>query len=293
MTHLPLIIGSHGRLGRALCEVIEAEHAGTFPEAVFATRDELDIGDYWRLRSEFERIAPSVVVNCAAYAHVDGCETNRALAVMANTEGALHVARAAAAVGARVIHLSTDLVFDGAKGRPYREDDAPNPLSHYARTKLDGERAAAGENPDHVILRSSWFFGPMPPDRYPEIFLKALQEGRRFSMVSDRIGSPTYLRDLARAIVRVIVTPCRGILHFANAGEPTSRYHFLEALARRLGIGAAGMSPISSEQWREDVAVRPPYSALDPGRYAEVTGFRPPTWVESIEEYVRERAGLA
>ncbi|HEY3176266.1 MAG TPA: dTDP-4-dehydrorhamnose reductase [Candidatus Polarisedimenticolia bacterium] len=291
MTHLPLILGSHGRLGRSLCDVIENEYAQTFPGAVFATRAELDTGDYWRLRSEFERIEPTVVVNCTAYAQVDGCETNRDLAVAANALGARHVARAAAAAGARVIQISTDLVFDGAKGRPYREEDAPNPLSHYARTKLEGEKAVSEENPDHVILRSSWFFGPWPENRYPEVFLKALQEGRRFAMVSDRIGSPTYLRDLARAIVHVIVTPHRGILHFANAGEPTSRYHLLEALARRLDISTAGMTRISDEQWQEDAAVRPPYSALDPGRYAEVTGHHPRTWLESLEEYVRERTG--
>src|SRR5262249_46850638 len=148
-------------------DVIENEQAETFPDAVFATRDELDITDYWRLRSELERIAPTVVINCAAYAHVDGCETDRELAENANDSGARHVARAARACGARVVHVSTDLVFDGALGRPYREEDEPRPLSYYAVTKLRGEKAVAEENPEHVVLRSSWFFGPRPKDRYP------------------------------------------------------------------------------------------------------------------------------
>ena len=145
------------------------------------------------------------------------------------------------------------------------------------------------ENPEHVILRSSWFFGPWPRDRYPEVFLTALAEGRPFSMVSDRIGSPTYLKDLARAIVNVILTPYRGILHFANGGEPTSRYHFLAALAERLGADAGRMTPITNDLWGDDIAARPIYSALDPSRYTEVTGHRPRTWRESIEEYVVER----
>jgi dTDP-4-dehydrorhamnose reductase len=289
MTHLPVITGSNGRLGRALCSVIEEEFAETFPDAVFATRDELDITDYWRLRSELERIGPTVVVNCAAYANVDGCETNREMADLANTEGARHVARAAKAVDARIIQISTDLVFDGAAGRPYREEDEPRPLSYYAVTKLAGERAVMEENPEHAILRSSWFFGPWPANRYPEVFLSALSQGQRFTVVSDRIGSPTYLKDLARAIVRLIVTPYRGLLHFANGGEPTSRYHVLAELARRLGIPTEGMTPIPNALWTDDIAVRPVYSALDPSRYTEVTGQRPRGWRDTLEEYLAER----
>ncbi|HET9480261.1 MAG TPA: SDR family oxidoreductase, partial [Candidatus Polarisedimenticolia bacterium] len=253
------------------------------------TRVELDITDYWRLRSEFERIAPTVVVNCAAYAHVDGCESNRDLAGRVNTDGARYVAKAAAQVGARVIQISTDLVFDGAVRVPYREDDEPRPLSHYAVTKLQGERAVMQENPDHTILRSSWFFGPWPADRYPESFLSALREGKRFRMVADRLGSPTYLRDLARAIVRVVVTPYRGILHFANAGDPTSRFHLLAALAVRLGVDHSGMSPVRDQDWDADVARRPAFSALDNSRFTQVTGHAPRTWMESLDEYVAER----
>ena len=289
MIQVPLITGSNGRLGRALTTVIEEEFAETLPGAIFSTRDELDINDYWRLRSELERIAPTVVVNCAAYAHVDGCESKRELAEQVNTLGAGHVARATRAVNARVIQISTDLVFDGAKGRPYQEHDAPRPLSHYAATKLAGEQAVMEENPDHTILRSSWFFGPWPADRYPEVFLASLEKGRSFAMVSDRIGSPTYLKDLARAIVAVILNPYKGILHFANTGEPTSRYHLLRELATRLDIDTSGMLPIPNAEWSEDTAVRPVYSALDPSLFAEVTGQAPRTWNDTLQEYIAER----
>ncbi len=292
MSQVPLITGCKGRLGRAIVATIEEEHAAAMPAAVFATRDELDITDYFRLRSEMERIAPTVVVNCAAYAHVDGCETNRDLAERVNVEGARNVARAAAAVGARVIHISTDLVFDGRQPgprRPYREDDSPNPLSHYAATKLAGEKAIAAENPDHTILRSSWFYGPWPATRYPESFLTALGEGRRLSMVSDRLGSPTYLKDLARAVVRLVLTPFVGVLHFANAGEPTSRYHLLAALAAHLGVPTDGMSPILDRDWTEDVAARPIYSALDASRYAGLTGLTPRPWDRTFDDYAAER----
>lgn len=287
--HLPLIVGSSGRLGRALAQVIESEHPETFPEAVFATRTELDLTDDFRLRWELERTAPTVVVNCAAYADVDGCEAHPETAEMVNAEGARHLARAARQIQARIIQLSTDLVFDGAAGRPYREEDETRPLSRYAVSKLDGERSVQEENPDHVILRSSWFFGPWPLDRYPEVFLRALKDGRSLSMVADRIGSPTYLKDLARAIVRLILTPYQGVLHFANAGEPTSRFHLLRELAVRLGIDTERLTPIHHAQWLEDVAARPVYSALDSSRYARVTGSTPRPWADSLEDYVRER----
>ena len=289
-THLPLITGCSGRLGRALSDLIEDNYAETFPEAVFATRDEIDITDYFRLCFEVERIAPTVVVNCAAYAHVDGCEMNRDQATLVNARGARNVARAANAVGARIIQVSTDLVFDGAADQLYTEEDPPNPLSHYAATKLDGERAVMEENPDHVILRSSWFYGPWPKNRYPEVFLTMLNEGRRFRMVSDRLGSPTYIGDLARAIVNVMVTPYRGLLHFANTGAPTSRYHLLKELADHMGVDTRPMSPIAEAAWSEDVAPRPSFSALDPGRYTAVTGHRPRSWSETFDDYVKERS---
>ncbi len=288
MAHVPLIMGSKGRLGRAVCQVIEEEYHREFPGAVFATRDELDLSDYFRMRSELERIRPTVVVNCAAFTDVDGCERMKERAHIANAVGARNVARAAKSIGARVIQISTDLVFDGSEARPYREEDTPRPLSHYAATKLEGEEAVREETPDHVILRSSWFFGPWPPHLYPEVFLRSLQEGKTIRMVSDRIGSPTYLRDLARAIAHLILTPYRGVLHFANTGA-TSRFHVLQALARKLSIDATGLTPISNREWGEDRALRPPYSALDPTRYAEVTGRRPRSWTECLQEYVDER----
>jgi len=291
MPETPLILGSRGRLGRALAHVVETEHAEDLGAAILSTRDELDITDYFRLCSEMERLEPTVVVNCAAYAFVDGCETNRDLAEMVNAEGARNVARAARAVGARMIQVSTDLVFDGARRVPYTEDDEPHPLSHYAATKLMGERLAAEETEDLVILRSSWFFGPWPPDRYPEAFLDGLARGAVYRMVSDRLGSPTYLRDLARAIVTVVATPYRGILHFANGGPPTSRFEVLEALASRLQVPTRGLVAISDADWNADVATRPIFSALDTSRFTEVTGVEPRPWRDTLDEYTHERAG--
>lgn len=292
--HTLLVTGSGGRLGRALSDVVEGECAAVFPGAVLATRDEIDVTDYFRMRSEMERIEPTVVVNCAAMADVDRCEDDPDTAARINVEGARFVARAAAAVGARVIHLSTDQVFDGRRpgpARPYAEEDAVNPLSVYASSKRDGEKAVAAENADHVIVRSAWFFGPHPRSGFPERHLGALGSGETVRIVSDRLGSPTYLRDLARAIVALIRAPFRGTIHFANGGGPVSRYQIVRALAERLGLDAGRLTPIPGSAWSGDRAVRPQYSALDCGLYERVTGQAPRSWMDALDEYLVERNG--
>ena len=294
--HVPLITGSRGRLGSVVCDVIEHQHGDAFPEAVFATRDELDLTDDDRIRSEMERIRPTVVINCAADADVDGCEDRAEVADSINHVGARRIARASRGVGARIIQISTDMVFDGmreAPQRPYVEDDDTNPLSVYAATKLAGERGVAEENPDHIILRSSWYFGPEPADRFPESFLRMLREGRVVRMVADRIGSPTYIGDLARAIVTLIHVPWSGVLHFSNGGDATSRYHIVLELARRLGIDTSRLVPIPEKDWTGDRARRPRYSALDSSRYEKVTGVRPRSWVDTLDDYLSGRAAGA
>jgi len=281
----PLVTGGGGRLGLALQEAM----ADAYPAAVFATRDEIDVTDYFRLAGELERIQPTVVVNTASFTHVDGCEDEPERARLGNDFGAGNVARAAAQVGARVIHVSTDLVFDGALERRYREDDLPRPLSVYGRTKLAGEAAVAAEAPGATILRASWFFGA-GAGKFPENFLAMIEAKRALGLVADRYGSPTYIPDLAEAIVRLVAVPYSGILHFTNLGEITTRYHFVKRAADLLGLDTTAVRPLSHVEWKGDRAPRPMNSALDPSEFIRVTGFAPRTWEEAQDAFLRQRA---
>jgi dTDP-4-dehydrorhamnose reductase len=266
--------------------------ADDYPDAIFATRDELDVTDYWRLISEIERLAPTVIVNAASYTHVDGCEDDPDRADLANHAGARNVARAAAQIGARLIHVSTDLVFDGGLDRHYREDDPPAPLSVYGRTKLEGERAIAEELPGATILRASWFFGA-GAGKFPGNFLAMLEDRKPLGLVSDRYGTPTYIPDLADAITRMIRVPHEGILHFTNRGEKTTRYHFVKLAAGKAGIDSASLRPLPHTEWKGDRAPRPLNSALDPSLFVRLTGFEPRTWEQALDAFVRARASGA
>ena len=281
---VPLITGAGGRLGRAL-----EEAAAAYPAAVFASRGELDITDYWRLAAEFERIRPTVVVNAASFTHVDGCEDDPERADRVNHLGAGNVARAARACGAHVIQISTDLVFDGALARPYVEEDPPAPISAYGRSKLAGEAAVLAACPDAAIVRAAWFFGE-GAGKFPENFLSMIEAGRPLGLVSDRYGSPTYVPDLAEAIARLIPLRHAGILHFTNRGEMTTRYHFIRRAAERLGLDLAPLRAVSHTEWKGDRAPRPLNSALDPSRFVRVTGWSPRRWDEALDAYLGARA---
>ena len=275
----PVIVGAGGMLGQHLTEVLPE----TYPQAVCATRDEIDISDYWTMRWELERLRASVVVNCAAYTDVDGSEAHEKRARLVNVDGAGNLARACHAVGARVIHLSTDFVFDGRAARPYSEEDAVDPLSAYGRSKLEGERAVAAEAADHLIVRVSWLYGPHGKN-FVSAILDAARAGKPLRVVSDQHGTPTYTGDLARALTGLIDIPARGVLHFAQTGV-CSRLDYAREALRQAGLGAVEVEAITSDALARP-ARRPAYSALDTARYRALTGETPRRWEETLGDYL-------
>ena len=275
-----VIVGAGGMLGRDVSEVLGER----YPNTVCATRDEIDITDYFHTRWELERLDANAVVNCAAFADVDGCETETEKAFQVNAEGAGNLARACAEIGARVLHVSTDFVFDGNQQIPYREEDPTNPQSAYARSKLEGEQQVRAGNPDHVVLRCAWLYGPHGPN-FISAILGTAHAGRPLRVVTDQRGTPTYTHDLALAMDRILGTKATGVVHFANSGVCT-RYEFAQEALQLAGLEAR-LEPIRTADLQDRPAQRPAFSALDSGRFTEITGVLPRPWQETLVDYIK------
>jgi dTDP-4-dehydrorhamnose reductase len=222
-----------------------------------------------------------VVINAAAYTGVDAAEREADRALAVNADGAANVARASTRVGARMIHLSTDFVFDGAQGRPYLPDDRPNPLGVYGRTKLAGEQAVQRWSATALILRTAWVYSNHGHN-FVRRMLGLMEERDELSVVSDQIGAPTWSRSLAAALWAAAARPeLRGIQHWTDAGV-ASRYDFAvaiqeEALALGLLSRAVPIHPVHSEEYPTP-ARRPAFSVLDTSTARAALGLAPPHW---------------
>ena len=266
-------------LGRAV--VAEVRQRGG--EALGPSRAEADVTDRDTLVALAREFRPEVVINCAAFTRVDDCESREDHAMAVNGEGARNAAAAAADVGARLIHLSTDYVFDGQARTPYREDAPPNPQSAYGRSKLAGERAVAGYQ-EALIVRVSWLFGPGGPS-FPATMVRLMQEGQRtLRVVDDQVGGPTYTLFLARALCDLFRAGASGIVHYQNQ-EPVSWYGFTRAIVRQWDP-TVEVLPVSTAEFSRP-APRPAYSALDIHRCQAILGRPVEPWSAGLTEFLR------
>ena len=229
-----LVTGANGQLGNEMQRIVAANPGKV--NAYFTDVDTLDITDAAAVRAFIEHNAIDVIVNCAAYTAVDRAEDDMVLCAKLNIDAVANLASAARDFGAKVLHISTDYVFDGFEHRPYEESDEPNPRSTYGTTKLQGERELLKYAPDSIIVRTAWLYSP-----FGKNFVKtmlALGESRdRLSVVCDQVGTPTAAADLASAIFTIITAPewHAGIYHFSNEGA-ISWYDFTKAIHRIAGI---------------------------------------------------------
>ena len=272
-----LVVGANGMLGRDLMTLLGSRARGV-------DIDDIDITDLQSTERVVRALHPSVVVNCAAYTDVDGCEANVETAMQVNGEGVGHLAMATRTIGARLVQISTDYVFDGAKGSPYLEDDPPCPLNVYGESKLAGEMNAA-VNPDHLIVRTQWLYGRHGKN-FVETMLRLAREKDELTVVDDQIGSPTWTVDLARAIVALIDTGCTGIYHAANAGF-CSWNGFARAIFQETGVDIP-VHGMTTDQLNRP-ARRPLYSTLDCAKLEQDAGFRPQPWRDALRAYLDER----
>ncbi len=276
-----MVTGARGLLGGDLCEALSGKH-----ELVAVDLDDFDVTHAQATREALAAARPEMVIHCAAWTDVDGCERDPARAFEQNALGAWNVAAAAAQVGASVVYVSTDFVFDGAKGEPYTEFDLPNPLNVYGASKLAGEEAVKRLVPRHHIVRTAWLFGARGTHFLSKI-LQAAAEREEIEVVGDQYGSPTYTRDLAQAIADLIL-PGRlfpGTCHLVNSGVCSWAELAEEAL--RAAGKRARVRAIPAAQWPSP-ARRPACSALR-SRWLELQRLPPMRdWRQAVRSYLEE-----
>lgn len=275
-----LVTGAGGQVGRAVAAVC----SDSGDDVVAADRAALDISDRDAVLAAVTSLRPDVVVNPGAYTDVDGCERDADRAYATNALGVRFLADACRRVGAHLVHVSTDYVFDGAKGSPYHEWDEPNPLSVYARTKLGGEREAG---PAATVVRTSWVFS-----RYGRNFVQTVLDraasGEPLRIIDDQVGGPTDAASLAVVLRRLAVDRAPGLFHATNAGSST-RFQQAREILTAAGLDPARVEPISSAElpW---VAARPACTVLDNAALRSTGIPALPHYLEVLEPLVKDLA---
>lgn len=272
-----LVVGANGMLGHDLMKVLAGEVRGV-------DLPDIDITSLESVRRVLLTLKPETIINAAAYTDVDGCETNVEQAMAVNGEGVGLLALTAREIGARLVQISTDYVFDGLKGTPYLEDDPVGPLSIYGESKLAGELNAAMA-PEHLIVRTQWLYG-IHGKNFVETMLRLAGEKDELTVVDDQTGSPTWTYDLALAIKALLEKGCSGTYHVANSGF-CSWNEFARAIFEEAGLKIKVNSMTTKELGRP--ANRPLYSTLDCSKLEHDTGFRPQPWREALQNYLRLR----
>jgi dTDP-4-dehydrorhamnose reductase len=276
-----LITGAGGMVGTDLRDELTSRGE----DVVALTRGDLDVTDSRAVTAVIREHAPSIIVNCAAYTKVDQAEVEESAAKTINGSAVELLANAANDVGAVLVHISSDFVFDGSSGEPYEVDAATAPLSAYGRSKLLGEIAAAHAR-EHLIVRTSWLFGVHGPN-FVEAIRNQIRKGTNpLRVVADQRGRPTYTPHLARAIAR-LVGQARGFVHYADADE-CSWFDFARAIAEESGSDVE-VKPVTTDEFPRP-AKRPAYSVLSTELYERLTGVSPETWREGLRDYLQRRA---
>ena len=284
-----VIVGSGGRLGAALAR----EWAALGDEVTGFNHATLDLGDSVAMHAALDPLDFDALVNCAALTHVDYCETHKEEAYRVNAGAVADLGEICAAKNARMIHISTDYVFDGEKRTPYLEADAARPLGLYAASKLAGENALLEKYPQHLSARVSWVFGPDRPSFVDQI-LKRATETDALAAVADKIAVPTYTLDLAQWLRPFLKDVSEGgLLHLCNAGETTWQEYGQFALDTAAAAGLALKGRTVAAQKMSDIAAfiakRPVYTVMSTEKLTRLTGLVPRSWQDAVEDYVRHR----
>lgn len=273
-----LVTGGSGQFAQAVRRIWTSCDLVIPPEAEF------DLADPDGMRRILREVRPEVVLNAGAYTAVDRAETDEARALLINGEAVGVLASACDELGALLVQISTDYVFDGSASIPYLESDPPSPRSAYGRTKLAGEQAAQQAR-EHLVVRTSWLYDAWG-NNFLNTMLRLGGEGRSLRVVDDQRGAPTSCRALANQILHGVDAGWRGLVHATCAGE-TTWFQFAQAIFQRAGL-TVDLSPCTTEAYGAP-APRPPYSVLDGTHRKHLGKDLMPPWEEALDEVLAER----
>jgi dTDP-4-dehydrorhamnose reductase len=278
------IVGANGRLGAALVREYQRDY-----EVTSYDRRQLDLGQLDRVRSILAGTKFELLINCAALTNVDYCESHREEAFLVNAEAPRLLAEIANEKSAKLVHVSTDYVFDGEKTAPYTEEDKAIPLSVYGESKLQGERRALDVSSQHLVVRLSWVFGPDKSSFIDQIIQRA-RENEAVTAVADKLSAPTYTIDVASWLRLAIDKNANGILHLANNGgcswQEWAQYAIDVCRSRGLPLKAERVGAVSLGDMKNFVARRPVHTVLSSAKFTALTGVQPRHWREAVAEYI-------
>ena len=283
-----LITGANGQLGSALKQLAESVNMPF--RFVFAGSDLLDITNGEQTLDFVRQNSFEYIVNCAAYTAVDKAETDVDAAFAVNYAGAKNLAEAAASTGAKIIHISTDYVFDGSADAPYKEETPTRPISVYGESKLKGEEAIQSIAKEWIIIRTSWLYSEFGAN-FVKTMLRLMNEREELSIVSDQKGTPTYAVDLAEIILHILQFSEEkewktGVYHFSNGGE-TSWFGFAQQIKKLAGMERCNLRAIKTEEYKT-AACRPMYSVMDTSKIQSAFNVVIPQWEEALERCLGE-----
>lgn len=274
-----LITGARGLLGPEVAA--EARERGHEPLAL--GRADLDVTDAMAVTGTLHAHEPDAVIHCAAFSQVDRAETERAMATRVNRDSAAYLAAACASVGAVMVYVSTDYVFGGPRDRPWGHGERCEPENHYGRTKLEGERAVAASEAEHLIARVSWLFGSARLS-FVDAMVARARAGETLRLVHDQFSTPTWTRTASETLLDLLERGGRGVFHVTDGGGAASRLDQATEALRILGLEAP-VEPVANHTFQQ-AARRPPYTVMDVSATERFLGRPMPGWRETLRRYL-------
>jgi dTDP-4-dehydrorhamnose reductase len=280
-----VIVGAGGRLGAALIRAYREK----FDVAGF-NHAQLDLANSQQIRENLSSLDFDLLINCGAFTNVDLCEKEKEQAFSINAEAPRVLAEICAAKAAKLIHFSTDYVFDGEKREPYIEEDAVKPISVYGESKRAGEKFVLQASDRHTVLRVSWVYGPDRPS-FVDAMIKRAREEDKIDAIADKWSTPTYTGDIADAVLQLLFNQrATGIFHFANSGQCTWQeyaQHALDCCAKAgVSLKAKTVTPLKLVDMKNWAARRPVHSVLSTAKYEALTGTAPRSWRDAVADYI-------